>query len=66
MPTIRESICCKEVPKVLLKMEKSKTPIDCIIARVGFEPVCLDEEVLGVAYHTYRQQHGERPEQGNE
>eukprot|EP00057_Strongylocentrotus_purpuratus_P000404 XP_001175945.2 PREDICTED: uncharacterized protein LOC752337 [Strongylocentrotus purpuratus] len=59
MPTARESVCCKEVEKVIKKMDEymENNNLKCITEHPGFRTVCLDEHVLDVAYYQYRQQY---------
>ncbi|XP_071496157.1 uncharacterized protein [Diadema antillarum] len=64
MPTIKESICCKEIGQVVLKMDKyagydESKALDCITEHHGFRNVCLDIDVLETAYYQYRQQYGD-------
>ncbi|KAK3587054.1 hypothetical protein CHS0354_008082 [Potamilus streckersoni] len=65
MPTSRECVCCCDVEKVT-SVCNGYQGIQYITDHPGFRPVCLDIHVLKVAYYQYRQQFGERPEQGNE
>ena len=44
MPTVKESVCCKENPTFSLEMKESL----CIINLGSFEKLCLDREVLEV------------------
>ncbi|XP_071479040.1 uncharacterized protein [Diadema antillarum] len=68
MPTLRESVCCKEVARVVETMDdvtneldgEETDPLDCITAHPGFSPVCLNRWVLKTAYHQYRQQYGDQ------
>ena len=63
MPTVRESICCKEVDRVVLKMDRyadeadEEASLDCVTEHPGFGTVCLDVYVLETAYYQYRQQY---------
>lgn len=59
MPTVKESVCCKEVEKVVKKMDeyKENDNLKCITEHLGFRSVCLDKHVLDVAYDQYRQQY---------
>lgn len=67
MPTGIECLCCKEIQRVQDKVESYQGgDLSCITLHPGFRSVCLDVYVLEVAYLQYRQQYGERPEQGNE
>ena len=45
MATEQESVCCKEVREIALKVE----PHACITEHPSFERVCLDSEVLQTA-----------------
>lgn len=65
MPSARECVCCHELEKVNIVRTES-LDANCIVDHPGFQPVCLDVNVLQVAYYQYRQQYGERPEQNNE
>lgn len=65
MPTPRECVCCNEIQKVC-DVRDEYPDKKCITDHPGFQTVCLNEHVLQVAYYQYRQQYGERPEQGNE
>ncbi|XP_033725239.1 uncharacterized protein LOC117315204 [Pecten maximus] len=49
MPTVTESICCKEITKVSQKMEDTEEGLPCILERPGFDPVCLNPYVLETA-----------------
>ena len=51
-------MCCKEIVKVVEKMNDLKKPVCCITEHAGFEAVCLNEWVLQTAYYQYRQQYG--------
>ena len=62
MEMAEESVCCREQHKVVQKREQ-QADIPCITQHDGFQPVCLNEEVLSVAYSAYRQQY--RDEMGN-
>lgn len=52
MPTERESICCREQELVNQKIPDGVT---CITSHHSFSAVCLNEDVLNVAYMTYKQ-----------
>ena len=65
MPSAKECICCCEIDRVA-EVKYDEEGVNCIIGHPGFNSVCLDIHVLGVAYLQYRQQYGERPEQQNE
>lgn len=45
MPTAEESLCCREVNEVVLKLRAC-----CITLHEYFEILCLDTEVLRVSY----------------
>ncbi|KAL2088616.1 hypothetical protein ACEWY4_015515 [Coilia grayii] len=51
MPTQDESICCRE-QKVVHKIPDT---VKCITSHENFSAVCLNEDVLEVAYMTYKQ-----------
>ena len=55
MPTVEESICCKEIPKVIEKI--AEDPLNCITLHEYFNPVCLNIGVLQTAYYQYRQEY---------
>ncbi|XP_072176071.1 uncharacterized protein [Diadema setosum] len=61
MPTVRESVCCKEIPRVVEKMDSFADggDLDCITMHPGFKTVCLDKYVLETAYYQYEQQYDE-------
>ena len=57
MPTVRESVCCKEIDRVVAKMDayadaanvdadagnnNDVASLDCITHHPGFQTVCLD------------------------
>ena len=73
MPTVLESRCCKEVDRVVDKMDAyageangnddDDASLDCITAHPGFQTVCLDRWVLETAYYQYKQQYGDRGRQ---
>ena len=44
MPTVKESVCCKENRTFSLKMKENS----CIINLRSFEKLCLDREVLEI------------------
>ena len=60
MDTSRECICCREVDKIIEKMQENDTDleIECITDHEGFEAVCLNRWVLQAAYFAYREQYG--------
>ena len=51
MATEKESVCCKEVREIALKMETHV----CITDHPSFERVCLDSEVLQTALVAMRE-----------
>lgn len=66
MPTARECLCCREIHKVIQVMDENpELNCTCICEHPGFHALCLNPYVLQVAYYQYRQNYGERPEQGN-
>ena len=66
MPTVVESVYCKEVQKVVeAAAEDVDEPAPCITENPSFQPVCLHKQVLRVAYLNYRDQYGHMPEQDN-
>ena len=48
MPTVDECVCCHEVDNVVRRIEESERHIRCITEHEGFEPVCINEWVLGL------------------
>jgi hypothetical protein len=61
MPTVEESICCREIPKVLAKIQEDDDDQTCIILHPGFQQVCLAEYALQVAYVDFRHRYGSMP-----
>ena len=61
MPTVKESVCCKEIGRVVEKMDsyEGADDLDCITMHPGFRTVCLDLYVLETAYYQYRQQYAD-------
>ncbi|XP_033646581.1 uncharacterized protein LOC117305813 [Asterias rubens] len=55
MPTVKESICCKEVERVVAKMDEFVLDVDCITEHPGFSAVCLNLWVLETALWEYNQ-----------
>ncbi|XP_057675034.1 uncharacterized protein LOC130905535 [Corythoichthys intestinalis] len=53
MPTVGECVCCGEQERVREKMEGAG--VQCITQHPGFQPVCLNVDVLQTAYYAYRQ-----------
>lgn len=64
MLTVEECVCCQEQPRVSEKREQAPDST-CITEHHGFEPVCLNEEVLATAYSAYKQQYRDH-DTGNE
>lgn len=62
MPTVRESVCCKEIQRVVEKMDAytAEGELGCITSHPGFERVCLDPWVLEIASYHYIQKYGGR------
>ena len=58
MPTARECLCCREVEKVVKRIDTSDSEVTCITEHEGFYPVCLNIWVLQTAYFEYRQSYG--------
>jgi hypothetical protein len=58
MPTVRESVCCIEIPRVDEKKMSFNKDLCCITEHPGFASVCLDVYVLETAYYQYRSQYG--------
>ena len=58
MPSNAECLCCREIDKVVNKLEESEGTVSCITEHEGFEPVCLNVWVLQAAYFQYRQHYG--------
>lgn len=65
LPTRAECVCCHQVPTVsaLLPQDEDK-PTVCITERRGFDVVCLDVDVLDVAWLQYKQQYGRQTYDG--
>ena len=60
MATPRECLCCKELERIVEKMEEDNVTTECITLHPGFAVVCLNVWVLQAAYFNYRQQYGIR------
>ena len=60
MPTIRESVCCKEIEQTSAKLNDLDvdTRVDCITLHPGFGGVCLDPWVLETACYAVQQTYG--------
>ena len=56
MPSATESVCCREIEKVVEKI--GKLDVQCITQHEGSEAVCLNVWVLQMAYFVYKQRHG--------
>ncbi|XP_071500365.1 uncharacterized protein [Diadema antillarum] len=60
MPTVKESVCCKEIARVVEKMDSfAGDDLDCIVMHLGFKTICLDEICITlrdcVPYYQYEQ-----------
>ena len=53
MPTVKESVCCKEIGRVVEKMDsyEGADDLDCITTHPGFRTVCLDRYVSHLEYY---------------
>ena len=58
MPKVNESICCKEISRVVEKMDSFEDDLDCITHHPGLDRVCLDKYVLETEYYQYTAQYG--------
>ncbi len=59
MPTQDECLCCREIEKIVDKVDDlGDSNVVCITDHPGFSSVCLNPWVLQAAYYQYRQQHG--------
>jgi hypothetical protein len=59
MPTDDESVCCREITKVLQIVEEfNSETTSCITQHPGFEAGCLNVWTLQIAYLQYRQHYG--------
>ena len=59
MPTNEECVCCREIPKICVKIDDlGSSSIVCITDHPGFNSVCLDVWVLQAAYFQYKQEYG--------
>jgi hypothetical protein len=53
MKTEAESVCCRDLEKVTLRMDE-QTPIpSCVTLHPGFASVCLAPENLRALYYSY-------------
>ncbi|XP_063067222.1 P2X purinoceptor 7-like [Engraulis encrasicolus] len=59
MPTVEESVCCREQPKVCARREEEGTDIHCATEHAGFQTVCLNEHVLRTAHFHYQQDYAD-------
>ncbi|XP_063070480.1 uncharacterized protein LOC134461510 [Engraulis encrasicolus] len=59
MPTVDESVCCREQSRVCERREEGGAGIRCITEHLGFQPVCMNVHVLRTAYFHYRQDYGD-------
>ena len=57
MPTARESLCCKEVEKMVALSDSDPLP-PCITQHPDFGSVCLYRTVLTVSLHSYIYHYG--------
>ena len=67
MPTPRECVCCREVPRVeekLQELDVVSEGVTCITEHEGFHPVCLNQWVLQTAAFQTRQQYGQEAVSG--
>ncbi|KAG7462307.1 hypothetical protein JOB18_022309 [Solea senegalensis] len=58
MPTSPENLCCREIPKVLRRLNQLQNPPSCMADHPGFEPVCLNVFSLQKALNIYRADYG--------
>ena len=60
MPTVRESVCCREITEIESKLEEldGDPSITCITDHPGFNGVCLDQWVLQTAFYHIRHSYG--------
>ncbi|KAL5009761.1 hypothetical protein ScPMuIL_012066, partial [Solemya velum] len=67
MPQARECVCCQEITRVNERRTGKDENTSCITDLPSFRNVCLNPDVLDVAYFQYRQEYGEQlPEAANE
>lgn len=72
MPTLRERICCVEIPACFVKLEDSQKyyyrsdSFTCITEHPGFVNNCLLWEVLENVYGFFKQYCGRQPHGKNE
>jgi hypothetical protein len=55
MATLRESVCCHEIPEVAAVMKEEG--VGCITDHPGFAAVCLNQYVLRTCYGWFNQQY---------
>ena len=58
MPTSAESVCCREIAEVGIRLDEETPPPQCITQHTGFASVCLEIHVLRTAYFQFRQLYG--------
>ena len=58
MPTVRESVCCKEITQLVQKTDDFEGEIDCVTDHTGFNSICLERWVLETNYMQYCQHYG--------
>ena len=58
MPTEQECRCCSEIPQMRNLMER--VGCSCITLHPGFEPACLNQYTLDIAYSWFNQQYREQ------
>ena len=60
MPTVRESVCCREIQECIYKLEELDldASVVCITQHPGFNSVCLDPWVLETATNAVCQSYG--------
>ena len=65
MPTVRESICCREISVIDNKLQETSSGNPCCITEhEGFQPVCLDVWVLQTAGFQTQQEFGRHATSG--
>jgi hypothetical protein len=57
MKTMVESICCRERPELLKKIQEEGEDRTCIILHPGFTQGCTNPYALEIAYKQYVQQY---------
>ncbi|XP_065126270.1 P2X purinoceptor 7-like [Paramisgurnus dabryanus] len=58
MPNEAENLCCKEIPKVVRRMQQVPGPPSCMIHHPGFEPNCLNPYTLQNIHNIYSTDYG--------